>query len=367
MKPELPRFVLKPLSLLYGLLATLHRSLYMLGLRPRAQLPGKTLSIGNLAAGGTGKSPVTMRLAELLLDAGARPVILTRGYGVPLQRGDSVVLLSGEVLMPARSTQRIPDEARMQSALLPTVPVIAGPDRYAAARRYLREASSAPKPLSVMKTKPSSHSNLKGSVVPTHWLLDDGFQHWPLARDFDLVLLDAADPLPELLPLGLAREAPRALQRADMLLFTRCREGQPSVEQIATVQGHLRDGVPVVLSSMQTEAPLLSVEGGLRFDAGQHLPACLVSGVGQPEALLKAVKEDLGYEVGAELRGSDHSPIDRLELLAVCKGQHSILTTAKDYWRDPSVFASLPLPVFVLPLRLRWPEAEVRRMISQFL
>ena len=288
---------------------------------------------------------MTIALARILLESGARPVILTRGYGVPLKRGDSVVLLAGDVVSPATSTQLIPDEARMQSTSLPTVPVVVGPDRYAAATRYLRE--------------------LKGQA-PTHWLLDDGFQHWSLERDLDFVLLDARNPLPALLPLGRARECPKAISRADIVLFTRCDADRPTTEDVNKVTPHLGLGACVLSSTMKTHVPAQSVDGRVVFNAAEHSPVCLVSGIAQPEALHQSVVQ-LGLVIGSELRLRDHQHIDAATLALRCKGQRAVLTTAKDYWRDPKVFAQLPLPVFVLDLELNWNAEEMRKALRPFI
>jgi len=333
------------LSCLYGALGAIHRWGFQSGLRHRQRLPGITWSVGNIAVGGTGKSPVTVALAKILIKSAARPAILTRGYGVPLKRGDSLVLLAGEVVSAATSTQRIPDEARMQSASLPNVPVVVGPDRYAAAMRYLRE--------------------LKGQA-PTHWLLDDGFQHWRIERDLDFVLLDAHNPLPALLPLGRARECPAAISRADIVLFTRCEGGIPTTAEFKKVTPHLKLGAYVLTSTMTTPAPVESVDGRVVFNAAEHSPVCLVSGIAQPEALHLSVVQ-LGLAIRTELRLRDHQPINAAKLALKCQGQRSILTTAKDYWRDPKVFEQLPLPVFVLDLDVHWNAKEMRKALSPFI
>ena len=333
------------LSCLYGALGAIHRWTFQSGLRHRQRLPGKTWSVGNIAVGGTGKSPVTVALAKILIESGARPAILTRGYGVPIKRGDSLVLLAGEVVSAATSTQLVPDEARMQSVALPEVPVIVGPDRLAAATRYLSELTGK---------------------APTHWLLDDGFQHWRLERDLDVVLLDARNPLPALLPLGRARECAKAVSRAHIVIFTRCDGNHPTTEDVNKVAAHLRPGAYVLTSTMKTHAPAQSVEGRVVFNPAEHSPVCLVSGIAQPESLHQSVAQ-LGLAIGAELRLRDHQPIDAATLVSRCKGQRAVLTTAKDYWRDPKVFERLSLPVFVLGLDLNWNTQEMRTALNPFL
>ena len=331
-------------SELYGLAIYLRSQLYSFGLLRSRTLPGRTISIGNLAAGGTGKSPLTIRLAELLVQAGGRPAILTRGYGSDLKSSDSMAILGGKLCMNPVRQARAPDEGMMQSVALPTVPVIIGRERYAAAQRFLRE---------------QPHN------APTHWLLDDGMQHWQLARDFELVLLDARAPLPRLLPRGVARERVSALKRADSIILTRCSAGLPTVDQLK-ILGNLTSA-SIAQTAMLTRLPEHSVEGGHSFDSSIHAPICLVSAVAQPEALLAAVTIQLGLAVAAEIRLADHGLIDRRRLLSAAAASGSILTTAKDYWRDPRVFAGLPQPVFILQLIVMNADAALQPLIRQLI
>jgi tetraacyldisaccharide 4'-kinase len=137
------------------------------------------ISVGNIVAGGAGKSPVARWVARVALDSGLHPMIALRGY---------------------RSIRDVSDEAEEHRRLLPTVPVAVGADRHACVLRTL-----------------DAHPQCNFVV------LDDGFQHRRLARDFDLVLVNgAADRLESaLLPHGWLREPPSALRRASAVLVTR--------------------------------------------------------------------------------------------------------------------------------------------------
>lgn len=321
------------------------RLYYHLSLGKRTRLPGKTWSIGNIAVGGTGKSPVTIAMTQLLLGRGARPVILTRGYGVPIKSGDCMVLRSGQVVRPAANTTLTPDEARMQSAKLPEVPVIAGPDRVRAAAIFLREF-------------PDYH--------PTHWLLDDGFQHLKLERDLDIVLLDAANPIPSPLPLGLARESARGLRRADLVIFTRSHENAPSASQVTKVKSLVRRETPILKTRMLTRAPSVSVNGQIAFDPQLHTPAALVSGIASPQQLNDAVAQ-LGLKIGESLNLKDHQPIPKAALAKLAATHRSLLTTAKDYWRDPAIFKDIEVPVFILELELSWGQTNLIQILQKYI
>jgi tetraacyldisaccharide-1-P 4'-kinase len=117
---------------------------------------------------------------------------------------------------------------------------------------------------------------------------------------------------------------------------------------------------------METPAPAESTDGRIAFSLKEHSPVCLVSGIAQPAALHQSVVQ-LGLAIGTELRLRDHQPIDAARLTLKCQGQRSILTTAKDYWRDPKVFEQLPLPVFVLDLEVNWDATEMRKALRPFI
>ncbi|MCX6131386.1 MAG: tetraacyldisaccharide 4'-kinase, partial [Proteobacteria bacterium] len=192
--------LLAPLGRVYSSIMRCRRWLYRRDLVTSFQLPGIVVSVGNLEAGGTGKSPVVMALAAQLLREGAHPVILTRGYRSGLKSHESAVLLGERILLAPHSQQIFhADEARMQAHTLAQVPIIIGRDRWAAAQRYLEHFKS-----------------------PTHWILDDGFQHLRLRRHIDIVLLDAEAPFAQgrCLPAGTLREDPKTINKAQHILLT---------------------------------------------------------------------------------------------------------------------------------------------------
>ncbi len=337
--------LLSGLSLIFLLAIRIRLYLYQVGLIKSERLPGKTWSIGNISVGGTGKSPITISLAQMLVSSGYRPAILTRGYGSPIASRDSMVLLAGKVITAAISTSTIPDEARMQSAKLPTVPVIAGPDRVAAAKNFLQ-----------------NHPQYQ----PTHWLLDDGYQHLKLERDLNLVLLDARTPFPAIMPLGRAREPARNLDRANLIVFTRSDEHSPSEEEIHRVSSFTMAGTPVLKTRMRTSPPILSVDGNVNFELSFHSPTALVSGIADPKQLLEAVKA-MQIEIGGHLSLGDHEPIPRDALHKFLSDKRSLLTTAKDYWRDPEFFGSLSVPVFILDLEVSWDQINLRETLREYI
>ena len=170
---------MNPLSAIYGGIIGARNALYDRGVLRARRLQGDVISVGNLSAGGSGKTPFVMLLGELLKARGINFDVLSRGYG----RKSSGVLL----VDPAGLPQEFGDEPLLIARKL-QVPVIVGEDRYEAGR--FAEARFGPQ---------------------LH-LLDDGFQHRALARDFDIVLVTPPDANDRLLPAGRLREGLRSLR-----------------------------------------------------------------------------------------------------------------------------------------------------------
>jgi tetraacyldisaccharide 4'-kinase len=174
-----------PLSRAYGRCVSFRKSLYARGLLKPKRLKATVISVGNLTAGGTGKTPMVLWLAEKFLAEGKKVAILTRGYKGSGGTSDEVELLR----------YRLGDRVKFG----------VGPNRYESGRR------------------------LESQHEIDVFLLDDGFQHLQLARDLDIVMLDGSRKLKDewLLPAGLLREPIAACRRADILVVSRKFERPP--------------------------------------------------------------------------------------------------------------------------------------------
>jgi tetraacyldisaccharide 4'-kinase len=186
-----------PLSAAYGAAVAARGALYRIGWLRSETAPVPVISVGNIVAGGTGKTPVVALVARLLKKAGLSPAILSRGYG-GRRNEDPLVVSDGSGSGPATTSAMAGDEPLMLARLLPDVPIVV-------ARRRIEGARLAA-------------SRLGARCL----VLDDGFQHIALKRNLDIVLLDAMSPLDDgrLLPAGMLREPPSALARAGALAFT---------------------------------------------------------------------------------------------------------------------------------------------------
>jgi len=176
-----------PFATIYGQIVGARNALYARGVLPTHRLQGGVISVGNLSVGGSGKTPFIMLLGELLKSRGIKFDVLSRGYG---RKSRGVLLVH-----PAGSPQDFGDEPLLIARRL-QAPVIVGEDRFEAGR--LAESRFG---------------------VQLH-LLDDGFQHRGLARDFDIVLVTPQDAHEPLLPAGRLREPLASLRRADAVVLT---------------------------------------------------------------------------------------------------------------------------------------------------
>ncbi len=277
----------KALSRLYGSVVAARNLCYDTGVFTVHRTGIPVVSIGNIEAGGTGKTPMTIALARELSSIGLKPAIVTRGY-----RGR----LKGVVLV--RSDHRaweVGDEALLM-ARISGVPVIKAPDRVRGAL-LAREV-------------------LSSDLV----LLDDGFQHRRIHRDLDIVLVAGDARSDALLPLGRLREPADSLRRADIVVHTK---GAGSSEMSAEL-------VPCSLIDPSGAEEDLT---GLR---GRHVLA--VSGIARPGHFIEML-QDLGARVDA-LAFPDHHGFTRRDMETISarsQGKDLIVTTEKDLVRlDPS-------------------------------
>jgi len=178
---------LNPLASIYGSVVGTRNALYERRILRARRLQGPVVSVGNLSAGGSGKTPFVILLGELLKARGVKFDVLSRGYG---RESRGVLLVD-----PGGLAHQFGDEPLLISRKL-QVPVIIGEDRYAAGQ------------FAESRFGPQLH------------LLDDGFQHRALARDFDIVLVTPQDATDRLLPAGRLREPLRSLSRADAVVLS---------------------------------------------------------------------------------------------------------------------------------------------------
>jgi len=305
------RIVLWPASKLYGIGVSLRTRLYASGLLKQKRLKATVISVGNLSVGGTGKTPLVIWLAEKLLAQGHRVAILTRGYRGTASSSDEVDLM----------------RSRLQNRVIFGV----GKDRFAEGQR------------------------IESRQAIDVFLLDDGFQHLQLARDLDIVLMDASHPVggQPLLPAGPMREPISAVVRADVIVFTRT-ENAPGAKE--AIQRFWK--LPIFAAStfllgfrsLGLEGPLQSVAD---LGSGPFFAFC---GIGNPEAFVRDLQR-WGVAPAGHMFFADHhrytlEDVQAIDQAAKGVGAKGLLTTEKDFCNLTSV--ALPaLPVYVSIIDLK--------------
>ncbi len=250
------------------------------------------ISVGNLTVGGTGKTPVVIHILSKLTRSGFKPAVVARGYRAAYgQANDEELLIR----------TRVPDAA-----------YVADPDRVRGARRAAAE--------------------YRAEVV----VLDDGFQHRRLARDLDMVLIDATCPFgfDHLLPRGLLREPVAALTRADVVVITRCDQvPEHTLEHIRERVAGVRSDMPVLRSRHRVSA-VEQLDGTPVGEPLQGKRAVLFAGIAQPQSFLNTVR-GLGVEVVGHRWWPDHYRYRVRDIEGLRRGggfsAHDVLiTTEKD-------------------------------------
>ncbi len=285
-----------PAGKLYGLAMAARREAYRRGILPSAAAPVPVIAVGNLTAGGTGKTPFTLMLARLLLGLRRRPAILLRGY--------------------RQSAAGESDEAELYRRELPEVLVVTGADRRVSAARAVRQGAE---------------------VI----ILDDGFQHLRLRRNLDIVLIDATSPWGggNPFPAGLLRENPAALGNAGCVCLTRADQVETKV--LAGLKERVAALAPRAMLLTATHAPqrlthMTGVDKGatelpLKALNGQRVVA--LAGIARPEAFVRTL-EGLGASVVGRFFAGDHVVFSQT-LLKRCfslanQREALVVTTEKD-------------------------------------
>jgi tetraacyldisaccharide 4'-kinase len=316
--PAICRLGLRAASVPYGGVVWLRNRLYDHGYARVYRAPASVVSVGNLTLGGTGKTPCVEYLARHFVQQGRQVAILSRGYGGTNERAS----MGEPGCVSARSACEKAvknDEALVLDQNLPNVPHLQGPDRVTLAARTVEDF---------------------GSEV---LVLDDGFQHRRLARDLDLVLLDATDPwgLGYLFPRGGLRESPWELRRASAVILTRCNQ----VEEVK--RGRIREAVARVAPQAPifetTHRPVDLINSDGKTTSMGRLSGRTVAafcGIGNPEAFRQTLI-GLGANLVAWRTWDDHhrySPSDLDDLEKWAEHQSSeclIVTTQKDLVKIP--------------------------------
>ena len=313
--PPWLRLLLWPVSVLYGDFTRLRVWLYSKGILKQQRLNRPVISVGNLTVGGTGKTPMVIWLAEKFLAEGKRVAILTRGYKGSGGTSDEIELMKF----------RLKEKVRFG----------VGANRFEQGQQLEPEVDI--------------------------FLLDDGFQHLQLARDVNILLLDASQPLARqlLLPAGPLREPVSAMQRADALVLTRSETSPQTQSAIAKLQDFPVFAAATRLLGFRRLGAGIQV---LSVDEIGPAPFYAFCGIGNPRAFFQDLKNwNLPVSLTSEF--PDHHKYDsrdakELEAAARAAGAKAFLTTEKDAQNLASIqFTELPVFIVVIDLEISQRDA----------
>jgi len=307
-----------PFALIYYLVITLRRGLYAFNILKRHKIGAKVISVGNITWGGTGKTPVTAFIADMLARKNRRVSILIRGYGN--------------------------DESELLPKLTSNVPVLIGKDR-------------------VNKGREAIENHLSDTV-----LLDDGFQYIRLIRDLDIVCIDAARPFGNgwVIPAGILREGLGSLKRADIFLITKA-DLVSDKDRLEKLARKLKSVNPKALIAKAIHRPLyfygIADEAKVNIGGLKDREFAVVSAIGSPECFEKTILR-LGLKINRHFIFRDHHAYAKEDIADIenyCRKNcvDTVITTEKDAVKLKNLkLADCGLQFLVLKVRLEIIENE---------
>ncbi|NTV98946.1 MAG: tetraacyldisaccharide 4'-kinase [Chlorobiaceae bacterium] len=312
--PDSSNVLLKPLALLYRSSVQVRNSLFERKIFRKWKSPIPVVSIGNMSAGGTGKTPLVDWVVKYYLSIGCKPAVVSRGYrreskGVQLVSDGQRVLLS---------SSQSGDETAMLAWNNPDAIVVVGEKRKEAVNFITQYFAKR---------------------LPSVIILDDAFQHRQIARDLDIALVNASEPVlkAKMIPEGRMREPLKNIARADLILLNKIGDGEEEKTGLILkklektgrpiVKGRIRTGEVVCVSGdfMPSEIPSL-----------KELRVVAFAGIAFPESFLECLLKE-GIHVESHHFFRDHEPYSQKRLQALRNEARekglSLITTEKDYFR----------------------------------
>jgi len=326
------RLLLRPASWVYASVIILRNMLYSSGSLKTHPVDAPVVSVGNITAGGTGKTPLVIWLCSLLQKKGLACAILTRGYKL--------------------KKNKLSDEPAILTTSCPDAKVIVNPDRVAGATEAV------------------------GRFAAKVLVIDDGFQHRRLERDLDIVTIDAMCPFgyDKTLPAGLLREPVTALKRAHAAVITRC--DLVAESQLSQIENRLQTINPDIIIARAIHTPVCAKTLGpqeIPLDELADKKVFAFCGIGNPDAFLQTIR-NLGVNLVGYRIYNDHHDYTSQCLTDICEearylGVDLILTTQKDWTKTalPVPTKDMLLAQLIIQLKFVAGEEELTSLIENAL
>ncbi len=338
------KFLLLVVSTLYGIAVRLRGILYDHGVLKSRALPCRVISIGNLTVGGTGKTPMTIYLAQWLKESGFKPVIISRGYKGQAESKGGIVSDRQNVLLDSDAAG---DEPFMMAKRLKGIPVLVGADRFKAGMKAVEK------------------------FLPDVILFDDAFQHRRLKRDVDIVLVDDKSLFgnTQLLPMGILREPVSGLLRCDVFVLTR---SSNSSDRSTRILAKMAPGKPIFKSfhapyicgmfdGTDSDRAIGSESNSENLNRLKTSKVFVFSGIAKNEEFRKTI-EELAQEVAGMMPFKDHHRYTETDFRFIndrarkCSADF-LVTTEKDYVKIAGKIQS-PMNIFVVGTRVSFQPNE---------
>lgn len=324
------KIALFPFSLLYGLVISLRNLFFDIGIFKTVKVKVPVISVGNLTAGGTGKTPLVEYILEFLLRQNKRTAVVSRGYKRTTK--GTLVVSDGERLLC--KADECGDEPFQIAQKFPSSIVIVDEQKSRAAQLAVQKFNC------------------------DHIIVDDGFQHRQLHRNLDIVVVDASKPLSRelMLPAGLRREPMRNIKRADIIIYSNWKQKSDTLKNTSA---------KLTARTMLEPRKLVGIQkyDMLELEVLKNKTCVAFCGIGNPDSFERRLKE-LGLVVKIFKKYSDHYQYDA-EDIEILKKEFKeqktdfVITTEKDFVRLINMKAQITeLPLYYLEVAVRFISGE---------
>lgn len=297
------KILLYPLSIIYNLISNLNRKIT----KP-VKLNCPVISIGNITWGGSGKTPVVIELANYILSLNKVPVILSRGYARKDTKQKNVIVRNKKEIVANLSVSG--DEPYMMAQTV-NCPIIVGSNRVESAK-------------------------IANQFKPDIFILDDGFQHWKIKRDLDIVCINCLNPFgnEKIIPAGILRENLSSLERANLIILTNSNLiDTETLEKLKQQITDITNDTPIC--SFCEPNKITRIKDNKEIDINElknSMAFTVVSAIGSPENFISTAT-NLGLNIKNEVIFQDHHIYTLKDISDIAQSfndNEKILTTAKD-------------------------------------